>query len=505
MEQLKQQWQKFRDWFKSLSVWKKILVVGVPTALIITLLAVAYFTTPHYSLLFSNLDPNTLQKIEFTLSQLGINYKIDYKTGAVYVPADKVEQLRILLAEKGVISPEKKVGFEIFENQPLTVSDFVEHINYIRALEGELEKTIRAIDAVEDVKVNIALPRESIFARPEAEPKASVLIKLKPGAQLTPEQIKAIRDLVAASVVGLKPQNVVIVDQYGRDLTALIGDDTSVIGLATNQLKLKLKYEDLLQKQIQSILDSVVGFGNARVKVSLALDFAQRQEKAYEVNPDQTAVVSEQKKQSIKKTVSPEGVPGSESNVPPQVGKGQKSESVEKSKEIIKNYDVSYIQKLINDPTVKVERVSVGVIINSDVKGIDPQKIKEFLINALGLNPARGDTVTVVALPFKAKEELQKLFAQKPKEKPIPWKVYALIAFLLALVIAVVIYLLLRREKIKEEEVEIAVYGRMLGAPAGAAAVAQKAEETLTERLNNMAKANPELYKKLLLRWLKSS
>jgi flagellar M-ring protein FliF len=272
MEKLREYWNRLLSWFSPLPLWKKIAVIGLPLLLMITLLGVAYFATPHYSVLFSNMDPSTIQSVEYTLSRMGVDYKIDYKKGIVYVPSDKVEELRILLAEKGIISPEKKVGFEIFEKQPLTVSEFVEHVNYIRALEGELEKTIKAIDTVEDVKVNIALPKESIFARPEEEPRASVLIKLRPGADLTPEQIKAIRNLLVSSVVGLKPENVTIVDQYGRDLTELIDETDTLAGLAKNQLQLKLKYEKKLKKEIENILSSVVGFGNAKVKVNLVLD-----------------------------------------------------------------------------------------------------------------------------------------------------------------------------------------------------------------------------------------
>jgi len=500
MEKLREQWQKFLDWFKTLPLWKKLALVGIPIFLTVSLLGIAYLLTPHYGVLFSNLDPSTIQKIEYELSKLGVNYSVDLKKGVVYVPQDEVEKLRIYLAEKGIISPNNKVGFEIFDKQSFAVSDFVEQINYLRALEGELERTIKSINAIEDVKVNIALPRQSIFARPEAEPRASVLIKLKPGMDLTPEQVKAIRDLVVASIVGLKPQNVVIVDQYGRDLTALLNDD-SVVGLAANQLKLKEQYEQKLERQIEQILSSVVGFGNAKVKVTLYLDFSHRQEKSYEVNPDKTAIVSQQKEQKQKKTIQPAGVPGTESNIPPGKGKLYAAQSLEKEKKSITNYDVSYIQKLIDDPTITVKRVSVGVILNSNVKGIDPNKIKQFLISSLGLNPQRGDTVSVVVLPFKGKEELEKLFAKKA-EKGINWKIYAAIALITAIALGALIFVLLKKRREKEEELE--VYGGLAGAPMGAAVVSEKAEESLIKKLSRLAKENPELYKKLVLQWLKS-
>ena len=503
MEKLKEWWERFLNWFNTLNLWQKIALIGIPIVLALSLLTIAYLLTPHYSLLFSNLDPSTLQRIEYTLNKLGIDYKADLKKGAIYVPSDKVEQLRIYLAEKGVISPENKVGFEIFDKQPFTVSDFVEQINYLRALEGELEKTIRSIDAIEDAKVNIALPRQSIFARPEEEPRASVLIKLKPGKDLTPEQVKAIRDLVVASVVGLKPENVVIVDQYGRDLTSLIEDSDSVVGLATNQLKLKLKYERQLQKEIERILSSVVGFGNAQVKVSLYLDFSQKQEKSYEVNPDKTAIVSQQKEKKQKKSIEPVGVPGSESNIPPGKGKLAQAKTLETSKKSITNYEVSYIQQLINDPTIRIKKISVGVILNSSVKGIDPEKIREFLINSLGLNPKRGDTVSVVVLPFKGKEELQKLLAAKT-EKGWDWRIWAAIAFLIALVGGVFAFLYWQRKEAREELETLEVYGTLAGAPSGAATVTEKAEESLIKKLSRLSRENPQLYKKLVLKWLKS-
>ena len=503
MEQFKEWWNKFLNWFKELPLWQKVALIGAPLLLAAALLIISYLSSTHYSVLFSNLDPDTLQRVEFTLSRLGVDYKIDPKTGAVEVPSDQVNRLRIYLTEQGIITPENKVGFEIFDKQSFTVSDFVEHVNYIRALEGELEKTIRSIDAVEDAKVNIALPRQSIFARPEEEPKASVLIKLKPGAQLTPEQVKAIRNLVAASVVGLKPENVVIVDQYGRDLTALIDDDNSLIGLATNQIKLKLQYERKLQKEIENILSSVVGYGNAKVKVSLYLDFSQSKEKSYEVNPDKTAIVSQQKEKKQKRTEEPVGVPGTESNIPPGKGKGNVAQSVEISKKSITNYEVSYIQKLIDDPTIKVKRVSVGVILNSAVKGINPEEVKKFLVSALGLNPQRGDTISVVVLPFKGKEELEKLFAKK-EQKEKNWKYIAGGAVLAALIIGMLAFAYWWKRRSEEEEEELTVYGGLVGAPTGAAEVTEKAEESLIKQLSRLAKENPELYKKILLKWLKS-
>jgi flagellar M-ring protein FliF len=501
MEKLREYWNRLLSWFSPLPLWKKIAVIGLPLLLMITLLGVAYFATPHYSVLFSNMDPSTIQSVEYTLSRMGVDYKIDYKKGIVYVPSDKVEELRILLAEKGIISPEKKVGFEIFEKQPLTVSEFVEHVNYIRALEGELEKTIKAIDTVEDVKVNIALPKESIFARPEEEPRASVLIKLRPGADLTPEQIKAIRNLLVSSVVGLKPENVTIVDQYGRDLTELIDETDTLAGLAKNQLQLKLKYEKKLKKEIENILSSVVGFGNAKVKVNLVLDFSQKKEKQYEVNPDKTAIVSQQKEKKTKKTVEPVGVPGTESNIPPGKGKLKEALSTEQSKKSITNYEVSYVEKLINDPTIRVKKISIGVIINNEVKSVSAEKIKEFLVNALGLNPQRGDTVTVVKLPFEGKKAIEAALAKA--KKGIDWRIYAAAAVAAVLALGGLAGYFYFRRKEKEEEEKI-VYGTMVGAPAGAAAVTEKTEESVVQKLQRLAKENPELYKKLVLNWLKS-
>jgi len=506
MEQLKEWWNKFYGWFKQLPLWQRIALVATPLVLTASLLFIAYFNTPHYSVLFSNLDPDTLQRVEYTLSRLGIDYKVDLKTGTVEVPSDQVDRLRIYLAEQGIISPEKKVGFEIFDKQSFTVSDFVEHVNYIRALEGELEKTISSIDAIEDAKVNIALPRQSIFARPEEEAKASVLIKLKPGAQLTPEQIKAIRDLVAASVVGLKPQNVVIVDQYGRDLTALLDENNSLVGLATNQIKLKLEYEKKLQREIENILSSVVGYGNAKVKVSLYLDFSQTQEKDYEVNPDQTAIVSQQKEKTEKRAVQPLGAPGTESNIPPGKGRKNAEALIETSRKSITNYEVSYIQRLINDPTIKVKKIAVGVILNSAVKGVNPEKIKKFLISSLGLNPKRGDTVSVVEIPFKGKEEISQVFAKETHSKLERRYIYfAAIGLTIVLILLTgLLYWWHKRRKEEEEFEEMALYGSMLGAPSGAAAVTEKAEESLIKKLSNLSKENPELYKKILLKWLKN-
>lgn len=507
MEQLRKLIKTYFNKFNSLPLKYKILIISLPTILTIILLLVIYITLPHYAILFTNLDSNSLQKIEYELSKLGIDYKIDYRKGIIYVPEDKVKQLRILLAEKGIISPEHRIGFEIFKNPPLTISDFAEQVNYLKALETELEETIESIEAVEKAKVNIALPRNSIFAQPEEEPRASILIKLKPGYSLTPEQIKAIRNLVVASVVGLKPENVVIVDQYGHDLTSLIDDNSNVISLAKNQLTLKLRYEKKIEKDIEKILSNIVGPGNAKVKVNLYLDFRQVQAKKHSVNPDSTAIISQQKEKRQRKSVEPTGVPGSESNIPPNKGGLMAFQTIENSKKSITNYDVSYIDEVIKDPTIKLQRISIGVVINSSVKGIDPQKIKQFLISALGLNPKRGDTISVVVLPFKGKEFYTKqLLSERTKNKFSQYFLYFVLMGIIGLMVLISAFLLWRKYKREKSAEKLEpVYGKLVGAPAGAAVVTERTEENLIKKLSRLAKENPQLYKKLLLDWIKDS
>ncbi len=435
------------------------------------------------------------------LDKEGVNYKIGADGKTILAPEDRVRDIRLKLAAKGI--PSKGiVGYELFDKTSIGVSDFQNQVNFKRAVEGELARTIMRIAGVEDAKVNIGMPEKSIFLREEEEPSASVLIRLKPGYELTPEQVKAIRNLVASSVPRLKPQRVVVIDQTGRDLTALLEEGEAYIG--DKELKLRLEFEKRMERDIQRALEEVVGYGNVRVKVSADLDFTKREQREEIYDPDMTAVVSQQKKKERVVGGGVGGVPGAQANIPPGQGAvaGGGQVITEKS-ETITNYEVSKKEVYTSEPLVKIRRLSVGIMVDSNVKNIDIEKIRRVASAAAGINTQRGDVLTVEAIPF----------SRQPMEKAPPeYKNYVWLALLgLLAVLATIVALVVLKKVIKRKEEEVVPAVSIPPAPP-TVEVMKEAEKIrleaekleVIEVIAKTAKEEPEKVSKIIKNWLRS-
>jgi flagellar M-ring protein FliF len=267
----------FEELFKQIIAFSKNLnkkqkiVIGISIAAVVLLISflIVYNSTSskkydNYAVLFENLKPKDAALIAQYLEKKHIPYVIP-KDGVIEVPKDKVEKLRLEIAAQG-LPKSGNIGFELFDKNSFGATAFEEKIKYLRALEGELERTIESIDAVEEAKVNIALPKESVFVSRQTPPTASVMIKLKPNMILTPKQIKGIKYLVAAAVPKLKPENVKIVDQYGN----LLGENDELTEnneLLKTEMFYKKRLEKELENKIVSILAPIVG-GKDRVSRS---------------------------------------------------------------------------------------------------------------------------------------------------------------------------------------------------------------------------------------------
>ncbi|SHK45275.1 flagellar basal-body MS-ring/collar protein FliF [Thermocrinis minervae] len=496
---LKEQLEQLKERFLQLSLRQKILVVGVPLVALGLLLSIILYTaSPSYSLLYSGLSEEDMKAILLELDKEGIKYQIGKDGRSVYIPEDKVKDVRLKLAAKGI--PNKGiVGYELFDQKDLFLSDFQQRINFKRAVEGELARTIMGISAVDSAKVNIALPEKSIFAREEEEPSASVFVKLKPGYELTPEQVKAIRNLVAASVPNLKSKNVVVIDDRGNDLTAMVEED-KLNNLTDKELKIKLEFEKSLEKKVQNALEEALGPGSVKVKVSADLDLSQTQTKEEIYDPDMTAVVSQQKKKERVISGGVGGVPGAQSNIPPGTGAitGQGQVLSEKS-DTITNYEVSKKEVYTQGPSLKIKRLSVGVIVNSDIKNIDVNKIKNIVSAAVGLDPNRGDVITVEAWPFR-KPEVSQVSLEERMKNLIPILLLSLFSF----IVLVVVFTALKRLRKAPKETPVSV--PPLEEVKGVEELRYKAKEIeVIEIVAKAVKDNPEATTKLIKSWLRSN
>ncbi|WP_024786834.1 MULTISPECIES: flagellar basal-body MS-ring/collar protein FliF [unclassified Lebetimonas] len=417
----------FEELFKQIIAFSKNLnkkqkiVIGITIGafvLLISFLVVYNSSTSlkkdNYSVLFENLKPKDAALIAQYLDKKKISYVIP-SDGIIEVPKDKVEKLRIEIAAQG-LPKASNVGFELFNKNSFGATAFEEKIKYLRALEGELANTVEAIDAVEEAKVNIALPKESVFVSKQTPPSASVMIKLKPNMILTPKQIKGIKYLVAAAVPKLKPENVKIIDQYGN----LLGENDELSSnneLLRTEILYKKRLEKELEDKITSILAPIVGGDDKIVaKVNLDIDFSKVKSHSTIYSPDNVVrseqTVDEEKTGYGEKKVG--GVPGAVSNIGPV--QGSKSNQIKNKytkSEDTTNYEISTTIKDTIAPLAKIKRVTAAVVVDGNYKKdkngkivfvpldkIELANINNLVKNTIGFDSKRGDSVSVSCFQF---------------------------------------------------------------------------------------------------------
>ena len=406
--------------FNKLNKQQKYIIIGSIVAVISIIAFLIVFNTTssepkkNYAILFENLQPKDAALIAQYLDKHNVPYVIP-KDGVIEVPKNEVAKLRLDIAAQG-LPKSSTVGFELFDKNSFGATAFEEKIKYLRALEGELERTIDSIDAVESAKVNIAIPKQSVFVSKQVPPTASVLIKLKPNMILTPKQIQGIKYLVASAVPRLKPENVKIVDQYGNPL----GENDELTQnneLLKTEMIYKKRLEQNLENKIVNLLAPIVG-GKDKVvaKVNVDIDFSQVKSKSTIYNPN-NVVRSEQTIEISKIGMKPKpvgGVPGAVSNIGPVQGlkKNNVIEKYNKSEDTT-NYEISTTIKDVKEPFAKIRRITAAVVVDGHYKKdkngkikyipltkIELANIENLVKNAIGFDPRRGDSVTVTSFEF---------------------------------------------------------------------------------------------------------
>jgi flagellar M-ring protein FliF len=313
---------RLREAFNRLNNTQK-LILATGIAAIIAILVGAYLwgKEPDYKVLFANYSEKDGGAIIAALEQANVPYQYSAGGSAILVPAGQVHDMRLRLASQG-LPRGNTVGFELMENQKFGASQFIEQVNYQRALEGELARTIESISSVDSARVHLAIPKPSVFVREEQKPTASVVLRLFPGRALEPAQVAGISHLIASSVPQLPLSNVTIVDQDGN-LVSRLKDKLAEAGLDASQLKYVHEVENSIVQRIEEILAPVVGVGNYRAQVAADLDFSHVEQTAETFRPNGTradaAIRSEQVSESADLNQQPArgGVPGALTNQPP--------------------------------------------------------------------------------------------------------------------------------------------------------------------------------------------
>ena len=415
------------------------LILAVSAIVALAVAGWMWNQAPDYKVLFSNISDRDGGAIVASLQQMNVPYKFAEGGGAILVPASQVHDVRLKLASQG-LPKGGLVGFELMENQKFGTSQFLEQVNFQRALEGELARSIQSLAAVSGARVHLAMPKQSVFMREQQKPSASVLINLHAGRTLDSQQVSAIMHLVSSSVPNLPLKNVTVVDQHGNLLSRI--DESNVnTGLDPSQLKYVQALEQSYIQRIEAILSPIVGQENVRAQVAADIDFAQSEQTSELYKPNQdpadSAVRSQHTSESASRPGSGEGgVPGALSNQPPapatapvttppaapnaaQPGAAPGAAAAvspappNTRKDSTINYEVDKTIQHVRKPVGGIKRLSVAVVVNyrkvTDQNGVTSAKplteaekaqITDLVKEAMGFSNERGDTLNVVNSAF---------------------------------------------------------------------------------------------------------
>jgi flagellar M-ring protein FliF len=407
--------------WKKAPVSKRITMAGLLLAAIVVVgLLIGWANQPSYSVVYSGLSDSDAGQIIQRMDELGITYKVK-GSGTILVESDKVYEVRMTLATEGL--PESStVGYELFSESTLGMTEFTQKVNYQRALEGELERTIASLNSVESVRVHVVTPEKTLLSGDQSPTTASVIIKKKSGGAIDSAQVKAIANLVAFSVEGLAPENVVIVDANRNAMVSLGGEEVENVSSQTdNQRAAEIAAASEIQSKVQNLLDSILGPNRSAVEASVVMDWSQKEVTSNIYDPTQTVLRSEQTITEgygdPNETTS--GVPGAASNLPTPVATptAETGTSNYYHSEQVANYEISQTQTREVFAPGKIQKVSLAVMVDSVTDEAQLESITSAVMAAAGIDTARGDTVAVNTMEFDRSyfEEQQVALAETEK------------------------------------------------------------------------------------------
>lgn len=415
---------QFRKLITALSLKQRI---GIVAAAILTIAGVVSFVhwrhEQSFRPLFTGMGPEDAAAIVQKLKEGGVEHRLTDNGTAVLVSEDKVDELRLEMAGAG-LPRTGRIGFELFDKTNIGVTDFAEHVNYRRALEGELERSVRALSEVEQARIHISFPKDSVFLDAREPAKASVLVTLKPGRQLNQQNVLAITNLVASAVEGLTPDFVSVVDMQGNLLSrpkrsTLDGSDNS-----DATLDYKRQVEKDLMAKVESTLGPLLGDGKFRVGMSVDCDLTTTEQTDEVYDPTKSVMVTSQKSEDLAGGAQAlAGVPGTASNLPrppvqtvtgPGSGMSRRTENAA--------YESSRTVREVKTPRGTIKRISASVLLDEPTEWqgtgkrrkripapLSADKLKaihDIVAGVIGLDATRGDQLVLESLPFERDAEL---------------------------------------------------------------------------------------------------
>jgi flagellar M-ring protein FliF len=480
---LKQNFEKLIQYWSNRTNTQRVLLAGLAVSTALAFLVMIYFLNqPDMRVLYTHMGAEDAARVVELLKASKTPYELRDNGTTILVPSEAVYEQRLKVAGEGVMHGQG-VGFELFDQLKVGQTDFVQRINYTRALQGELSRTISEFPQVDKARVHLVLPQKSLFIEEQKQASASVVLTLKRGQKLDAKQLQGIVNLVAMSVEGLTPEHITITDTTGQALYQPRGDG-GLGGMSTTQFEFKNTFESNLENRIEQMLTPIVGPGRAIVKANVDLDFSQRTIRKELYDPNATVVRSEQKSEestSGSAAVDPSGVTttprGGGAAVPNSNFRGEGysgTESTQKSNRsnTTTNYEINKEEQNVVTPVGDLKRQSIAVIVDGTYEKVEgkntftfvPRKaeelerIKQVVARAAGLDASRGDEIQVSSFEFGTPENagepsLMQTMLEYAQRLGKPF-LNGLLLFLFLILVVRPVVLALIRPRVTEEEIE---------------------------------------------------
>lgn len=450
---------QFREFYKTLTPVKRVSIIGSALVFLITMVVVSLMLSgANHEVLFRNVPTDQLAIVIDQLQKKNIPFRMADNGTSVLVPKELLHSTQMAIMTEVGSADVGQVGLELFEKQDFGVTSYAQRITFQRALQGELIRAINTLDAVKHSKVILAMPAKKTFLEEQGETTASVVVELRPGKHLTQEQVRGMTYLVSSSVEHLTPENVTVVDSRGKVLSKHYSEE----GVMTAELlDVQKKVENQLEERIESMLSKVVGAGKVIAKVNASLDPRHTVTREEEVNPDATALKSQQTEEELLdgRRSNPGGIPGARANLPGAEDQGQIGFQQNVKKELrSQNYEVPKTVRNIRKGAGAIEKISVAVLVDGKTvfqegeggaaekwNPRSPEELAKYetiVKNAIGFNDKRGDSVTIENIRFEKEDfsEAEKLLTTLERKKLVnslfKW---SLLGFSLALFFIIVV------------------------------------------------------------------
>jgi flagellar M-ring protein FliF len=505
-------WQALPARWQALSGSKKLAALVLAAALLMTLFFLGQvIARPRMASLFTGLEPAEAGRIVEKLKELAVPYSLADEGRTILVPAGQVYDMRIQLAGAGTLVG-GAAGFELFDQTRLGATDFNRRLDFQRALQEELRRTIVQLDEVEQARVHLALPEPSVFVRETAAPSASIVLKLRPFSELGQEQVRGIVFLVAGSVEGLLPENITLIDTRGNILNAeLVAANPAgqAAEASLRQLEVRRGFERELEQRVQRMLERVHGPGQALVMVTAEMDFDSRETTtvtfADEGVPRSRTVVEE----SFQGTGALPAEAGTAANIPGYVFAGAGGESEYTRSDETVNYEVDETRARVLTAPGRLVRLHTAVVLNDREGGLTEaqlQQSRDAVAAALGFQEERGDSINVQGMNFEtgyleeARAAMEKAAQAEERRQYITYGAL----FLAGLIVLFVLLRAFRRWR--EDKLERELAALQVAVPAqptvAEGELLQAGEQRLHQRVRHLAEKEPDMTAHLIRTWL---